>query len=156
MVWEAGPSSVAWEVSLPAGAWVAGRPAAAWGAVLLASVANLQFGAWVPVLWASGAGLQVVASVVTLPTAMTSGRSQAGCWLYLGRGDGWFLFSLVPLWEATTESKVTRGDPEVGKRCPLLRSPGGPMESECLFLEDESWKPRRCPRDRMRFHASVT
>ena len=103
MVWEAGPSSAAWEVSLPAGAWGAGRPAGAWGAALLASGANLRFGVWEPVLWASAAGLQVVASAVTLPTAMTSGRSRAGCWLCLGRGDGWFPFSLVPLWEASTE-----------------------------------------------------
>ena len=64
---------------------------------------SLQWGVWEPVPWASGAGPRVAASAVTLSTGTTSGRSQVGRWLCRGRDDGWSLFSLVPLREATTE-----------------------------------------------------
>lgn len=77
-------------------------------------MANLQSGVWEPVRWVSAAVLQVVAFVTTLPAVMISGRFQVGWWLCLGRDDGWFLFSLVPLWEATTEKEVIGIEHEVG------------------------------------------
>lgn len=37
----------------------------------------------------------------------------------------------MPLREASTEREVTGGDPKAGKRCPLLRPLGTPVESVC-------------------------
>lgn len=44
----------------------------------------------------------MVAFGVILPTVTISEKPQVECWLCRGRDDGWFLSSLVPLWERTT------------------------------------------------------
>ena len=72
------------------------------------------------------------------PRPEASGRSQVGRWLCRGRDDGWSLFSLVPLREATTE----RGH---GQDWPWASAPGGrrprPHMNWPAFKKGESWKP---------------
>lgn len=113
MVWGAGPSSVALEASLRAGAWGAGRPTGAWGAALQA---------WGEVLLASGIGLQMVAFVATLPPVTASERFQVGHWSCPETDDGWYPFSLVPLWETVQRGHVNRGGGPLAEAQPPERA----------------------------------